>query len=77
MTDAVADHVLYGSYAQAQAISISLTQAASMVDVHPRLIRRLEQVTGLDRELSICPARTRSPSARQAQQGLVGAGLAT
>ena len=55
MTDAVAEQVLYGSYTQTQAMSIALAQAASMVDVHARLIQHLEQVAGLDRELEFLP----------------------
>ena len=46
MTDAVAEQVLYGSYTQTQAMSLALAQAASMADVHARLIRQLEQVAG-------------------------------
>ena len=64
MTDAVADGVLYGSYTQTQAVSLALAQAAPMVDVHGRLVRHLEQVAGLDRELEFLPTRTRSTSAR-------------
>ena len=55
MTDAVAERVLYGSYTQTQAMSIAREQAASMVDVHARLIRRLEQVAGLHRDLEFLP----------------------
>src|SRR5207302_3269081 len=53
MTDAVAQQVLYGSYTQTQAVSLAMAQAAPMVDVHARLIRHLEQVSGLDRELEL------------------------
>ncbi len=55
MTDAVAEQVLYGSYTQTQAMSLASAQAESMIDVHARLIRRLEQVAGLNRELEFLP----------------------
>ncbi len=48
MTDAVAEQVLYASYTQTQAMSLAVAQAASMVDVHARLIRHLEQVAGAE-----------------------------
>ena len=63
MTDAVAERVLYGSYTQTQAMSLALTQAAPMVDVHARLIRNLEQLAGLHREIEFLPTTRRSPSA--------------
>ena len=44
MTDAVGAQVLYGSYIQTQALSVAGAQSVSMLDVHARLIRRLEQV---------------------------------
>jgi glutamate dehydrogenase len=43
MTDSVAERVRYASYTQTQAISLALYQARPMIDVHARLIRRLEQ----------------------------------
>jgi glutamate dehydrogenase len=55
MTDAVAEQVLYGSYTQTQAMSLASEQAESMIDVHARLIRRLEQVAGLNREIEFLP----------------------
>jgi glutamate dehydrogenase len=55
MTDEVADLVLRDNYQQTQAISISLTQAASMVDVHARYLRSLEQAGRLDLELEFLP----------------------
>ncbi len=76
MTDAVADHVLYASYMQTQAISLALTQAPSMVDVHRRMIRRLEQVTGLDRELEGLPSEDTISERKAAQQGLAAPELA-
>ncbi len=54
MTDEVAALVLRDNYDQAQAISTSLAQAGSMVEVHERYIRHLEQ-QGLSRELEALP----------------------
>ncbi len=55
MTEAVAEQVLYASYIQTQAMSLALHQAPGMLDVHARLIRHLEQVAGLNRELEFLP----------------------
>ena len=55
MTDAVAERVLYASYTQAQALSLALAQAPGKVDVHARLIRHLEEVADLNRELESLP----------------------
>ncbi len=76
MTDAVADGVLYASYTQTQAISLALAQAAPMVDVHARLIRRLEQVSGLDRELVFLPSEEAISERKSAHRGLVAPELA-
>jgi glutamate dehydrogenase len=76
MTDAVADQVLYASYTQTQAISLALAQAPSMLDVHARLIRRLEQVTGLDRELEFLPSDDLISERKAAHRGLLAPELA-
>ena len=76
MTDAVADQVLDASYTQTQAISLALAQAAPMIDVHARLIRRLEQVAGLDRELEFLPSDDAISDRKAAHQGLLGPELA-
>jgi glutamate dehydrogenase len=76
MTDEVAQNVLYASYTQAQAISLALAQAAPMIDVHRRVIRRLEQVTGLDRELEFLPSEDAISERKAAQEGLVAPELA-
>jgi glutamate dehydrogenase len=70
MTDAVADGVLYGSYTQTQAISIALVQAVSMIGVHGRLIRHLEQVAGLDRELEHLPGAETIAERRKQRRGM-------
>jgi glutamate dehydrogenase len=76
MTESVAESVLYGSYTQAQAISLAMAQAAPMIDVHRRVIRRLEQVTGLDRELEFLPSEDAISERKAAQEGLVAPELA-
>jgi glutamate dehydrogenase len=55
MTDAVAARVLRGSYTQTQALSLARAQAASMLDVHDRMMRSLEQAGTLDRALEALP----------------------
>jgi glutamate dehydrogenase len=76
MTEAVGDQVLYGSYTQTQAMSLSLAQAASMIDVHARMIHQLEQVTGLNRELEYLPDEDTISERKSAHQGLVAPELA-
>ena len=77
MTDAVGGQVLYGSYTQTQALSLAGAQAVSMLDVHARLIRRLEQVVGLDRELESLPSEKTIAARRNDRRGLVSPELAT
>ena len=76
MTEAVADQVRYGSYTQTQALSLALAQAASMVDVHARLITHLEQVAGLDREIEFLPTDEVINDRKVLRQGLVAPELA-
>jgi glutamate dehydrogenase len=76
MTDSVAEQVLYACYAQSQAISLALAQAQPMIDVHARLIRRLEQVAGLDRELEFLPSEETISDRKASHKGLVGPELA-
>jgi glutamate dehydrogenase len=77
MTDAVGAQVLYGSYTQTQALSLAGAQAVSMLDVHVRLIRRLEQVASLDREIEFLPSEKALAARRGDRRGLVGPELAT
>ncbi|MGI8864116.1 MAG: NAD-glutamate dehydrogenase [Solirubrobacteraceae bacterium] len=76
MTDSVAERVLYGSYIQTQAMSLALRQAAGMVDVHVRLIRHLEQVAGLHRELEFLPDEQGLEERKSNQAGLTAPELA-
>ena len=77
MTDAVGAQVLYGSYTQTQALSLAGAQAVSMIDVHARLLRRLEQVVGLDREIEFLPSEKTIAARRNDRRGLVAPELAT
>ncbi len=76
MTDSVAERVLYASYTQTQAISLALYQAKPMIDVHARLIRRLESVAGLDRELEFLPGDEIISDRKAAHGGLLAPELA-
>ena len=71
MTDAVAELVLYGSYTQTQAMSLALAQAVPMVDVHQRLIRKLEQVASLNRKIEFLPSDDVLVERKAAHRGLV------
>jgi glutamate dehydrogenase len=70
MTDEVADLVLANNYAQAEAISNSVANAASMLEVHRRYIHHLEQRGQLDRELESLPS-----DEQLVERGLAGDGL--
>jgi glutamate dehydrogenase len=70
MTDEVADLVLRDNYEQTQAISTSVAQAASMVDVHARYIRQLEQTGRLDRALEFLPDEETLTERKAAGEGL-------
>src|SRR4029077_1440645 len=56
MADDIAALVLRDNYEQAQAVSRSVTLARSMVEVHERYIRALEQSGVLNRELESLPS---------------------
>ena len=56
MADEVAELVLRDNYEQARAITTSAAQAASMLEVHERYIRALEQSGVLNRELEALPS---------------------
>jgi glutamate dehydrogenase len=71
VTDDVATAVLRDNYDQAQAIATSVAQAGSMVEVHERYIRHLEQ-NGLSRELEALP----TDEVLEERQG-AGGGLTT
>ncbi|MFL5864319.1 MAG: NAD-glutamate dehydrogenase domain-containing protein, partial [Solirubrobacteraceae bacterium] len=77
MTDAVGRQVTYDSYTQTLALSLAGAQAVSMLDVHVRLIRRLEQVASLDREIESLPSEKAITARRSDRRGLVAPELAT
>ena len=70
MTDEVAELVLRDNYEQTQAIGTAVVQAASMVDVHARYIRSLEQANRLDRALEFLPDDEALTERKAAGQGL-------
>ena len=72
MADDVAALVLRDNYEQAQAISRSAALAGSMVEVHERYIRSLEQSGQLNRELEFLPS-----DEELAERRAAGGGLAT
>ena len=55
LTEAVGSSVIYASRIQTQAISLSVVQAPSMLDVHARLISALESAGALRRRLEFLP----------------------
>ncbi len=55
MTDEVSELVLRDNYLQTQALSLAATQSTSLLEVHSRLIRRLERDGDLDREIEFLP----------------------
>ena len=70
MTDDVAALVLRDNYEQAQALSRSAAMAASMLEVHERYIRSLEQAGVLNRELESLPSDEALGERRAAGGGL-------
>jgi glutamate dehydrogenase len=76
MTDEVAEAVLYGSYTQTQALSVALAQAGPMIDVHARMVRRLEHDSNLDRELEALPSDKTISERKRQHQGLLAPELA-
>ena len=76
MTSSVTERVLYGSYTQTQAMSIALVQASSMIEVHERLLRDLEQNAHLNRELEFLPDVEAVGERKHAHLGFVAPELA-
>ena len=77
MTDAVAELVLKDNYEQTETVSLAEAQAASMLDVHARLIDRLEQTRKLDRELEALPSEEEIAERKRDHGGLTRPELAT
>ena len=70
MTDEVAALVLRNNYLQTQALSVAASQASSLLEVHSRLIRRLERDGELDREIEFLPGADELAERLAAQEGL-------
>jgi glutamate dehydrogenase len=71
MTDDVGKLVLRDNYEQNVALAIARAQAASMVDVHTRYVRALEQEGLLNRELEAIPSEKQLAERQAAGLGLV------
>jgi glutamate dehydrogenase len=76
MTEEVAALVLRDVNRQAEALSLAVAQAPSMLDVHHRFIRHLEQVARLDRGLEALPDAEAFEQRRAARRGLTRPELA-
>ena len=70
MTGEVAALVLRNNYLQTQALSVAVSQAASLLEVHSRLIRRLERDGELNREIEFLPGVEEIADRLAAQGGL-------
>jgi len=57
MTDEVGEMVLRDNYLQTQALSVGLSQAPQLLDVHARLIRQMELDGELDRTIEFLPGK--------------------
>ena len=70
MTDEVAGLVLRNNYLQTQALSLANAQSSSLLEVHSRLIRRLERDGDLDREIEYLPSNEAIQERLKADKGL-------
>ena len=70
MTDEVGELVLRNNYLQTQTLAAAASQAASLLEVHSRLIRRLERDGELDREIEFLPGAEEIAERLAAQDGL-------
>jgi glutamate dehydrogenase len=77
MSEPVAQLVLKDNYEQAETLSLAEAQAASMIDVHERFIRSLEQSRKLDRELESLPSDEEIAERKREHRGLTRPELAT
>jgi glutamate dehydrogenase len=76
LTDVVAGRVTAQSYAQTLALGLERARAPRLVDLHAGLVRELEQVAGLDRELEFLPGDEEIAERKRAGQGLTAPELA-
>jgi len=72
MTDEVADLVLRDNYAQNVVLAAARAQAASMLHVHARYLRKLERDGDINRRLEFLPDDKALAERRQAGLGLTG-----
>ncbi len=77
MTDEVGELVLDDNVDQNAVLGVSRSHAASMANVHGRMIDDLAARTGLDRELEVLPDPAGFDELEAAGQGLTGPELAT
>ena len=77
MTEPVAELVLKDNYEQTETLSLAEAQAAGMIDVHGRFLRRLEQTRKLDRELEALPTDDQLAERKRDHLGLTRPELAT
>jgi glutamate dehydrogenase len=70
MADNVAEAVLLDNYRQAQAISVTESHAAEVLEEHVRLIEALERAGHLDRKLEFLPSDQDLAERRAAGRGL-------
>jgi glutamate dehydrogenase len=77
MTEPVAELVLKDNYEQSETLSLAEAQAAGMIDVHGRFLRRLEQTHKLDRELEALPSEEELAERKRDHLGLTRPELAT
>jgi len=70
MTDEVAAHVLIDNYRQTEAISVSESRGVQLLDAHSRLMRRLERIGLLDRDIEYLPGDEELDSLQSAGRGL-------
>ena len=70
MTDEVAELVLRNNYLQTQSLSVAASQAPSLLEVHSRLLRRLERDGELDRAIEFLPGADEIAERLAAQRGL-------
>jgi glutamate dehydrogenase len=76
MTQSVADLVLKNNYEQSETLSLAEAQASSMIDVHARLLERLEGSRKLVRELEALPDGEQLAERKREHQGLTRPELA-
>jgi glutamate dehydrogenase len=70
MTERVAELVLKDTYEQTETLTMAEANAASMLDVHARLMQRLEGAGILDRELEALPDKEAIDARRHEHRGL-------